>query len=129
MNSLRQFQFYAPIGTEGVRLEGSEILGRWKSRLQEFPGYKNRLLVEDFVNWGGDAADIIQFTEQYAPVTLDDDPPHEGQTFRFQLEAWRGFQRILRSMWEARMGRPTVSSSLVETKLVETKRCRVAKKS
>jgi hypothetical protein len=111
MNSLKDFAVYTPIGTEAVRFEGVEVVGRWQQQLEEFSGSKNRLLVEDFVNWGSEPKDIVRFTKFYAPLIAEDERPSEGNEFRFSLKSWRDIQRTFQSMWQARMGRTAASNT------------------
>jgi hypothetical protein len=107
--SLRGLQFCTPIGTEGVRLEGTHVLGRWQQKLSNFDGLKNRLLVEDFVNWSNTPEEIVRFVRMWGPLG---DDAREGKDFRFSVQGWRGTQQRFRQMWEARSGKANLSTTL-----------------
>jgi hypothetical protein len=105
MNSRKHIELLTPIGTEGVRIEGAEIVGRWKPNYEVFSGFNRRLLVEDFLNWGNNPNDIVRFTERYGPVSDEDIPPRDWDDrgeFRFQTHAWREIQGRLQAVWEFR---------------------------
>jgi hypothetical protein len=107
--SLQDLELYTPIGTEGVRADGAHVLGRWQPKLTTFAGFKNRLLVEDFVNWSGTTDEIVHFTRNYGPLNCE---AVEGKEFQFSIEGWRASQQQLRQMWEARSGRIAPSTTL-----------------
>lgn len=107
--SLRYLEFCTPIGTEEVRLEDGYVLGRWSKQLSTFFGSKNRLLVEDFVNWSTAPDEIARFARMYGPLDCE---AVEGKDFRFSVQGWRGTQQLLRQWWEARSGRANLSTTL-----------------
>lgn len=112
-NSLQYLQICTPIGTEAVRLEGQEIVGRWQQSLRNFCGHKNRLLIEDFVNWGQGPTDIVRFTALYAPLRCpDNQPPPSGREFRFRIDEWRKTQELFQRVWESRTGRPSLTTTI-----------------
>jgi hypothetical protein len=103
--SLRQLGICTPIGTEGVRLQGDEVIGRWAS-LRDYFGPNKRLLVEDFVNSAPEPEEIRRFTNLYAPLEWKGPSvpewamPTEGMEFRFGLEDWRSHQSFVRRIWD-----------------------------
>jgi hypothetical protein len=107
--SLQDLELCTPIGTEGVRLEGTQVVGRWQEKLSTFAGLNNRLLVEDFVNWSDSPEEIARFAHIYGPL---DDKAVEGEDFRFSVQGWQGTQQLFRQMWEIRAGRNNLSTTL-----------------
>jgi hypothetical protein len=107
--SLASPAIWTPIGTESVRIEGTEVIGRWQQALRTFKGLRNRLLVEDFVNWPDDPHEIVRFTTAYGPLLQE---AEEGREFRFSMDEWRHAQKMLQKMWESRAGRASLTTNV-----------------
>jgi hypothetical protein len=99
------------IKVESVRIDGDEVVGRWMQDLTDFNGPRGRYLVEDFVNWPNEPADIERFTALYAPLDWRETPgvpdwalPSTGKEFRFKLDSWRQRQALFKRTWESLAG-------------------------
>jgi len=105
--SIRNFRFCTLAGVKEAALEGSNIVGRFRSELQEFYGPPRHKLIEEFLNWPDDNEGILRFTRKYGPV-LEYDPlrpePVSNGTFEFPVVGWKVNQQFFRDMW-ARMRR------------------------
>jgi hypothetical protein len=109
--SLQAMEFCTPIGTEGVRLEGMRVFGRWQSELSPWWGNwgRNRVLLQDFVNWPDSPKEIVHFTKSYGPLDSDG---VEGKDFSFSVQGWQSTQKRFRLMWESRSGKANVSTTI-----------------
>jgi hypothetical protein len=110
--SLQHLSIWTPIGAESVRIEGTEVVGRWQQSLRTFTGLRDRLLAEDFVNSSDDPEEIVRFTGLYGPLREE---AKEGEEFRFSINEWRGVQSIFRQIWESRAGKTTLNTTLSGT--------------
>jgi hypothetical protein len=95
--SLLRFNFYALAGVEEVRVEGLEIVGRWKNSLEHIYSSPKKRLAEQFANCASDDAAIVRFTKRYGPLTCEALP---GAEFRFRVQDWRFEQDCFRQRWE-----------------------------
>jgi hypothetical protein len=96
--SLHDFRFCTLGGVEDVRLEGPEVIGRFKDELVEFKGLPKRRLIEDFLNWPSDSESILRFTRRYGPLQQE---PVRGAAFRFPPISWEVDQRFFRKHWRS----------------------------
>jgi hypothetical protein len=93
--------FYTPILNSDVRLEGSQISGKWGEAFTDFYGEKGILIAQRFANWPTDKSKIFEFTKRYGPLT---ESPSDGSSgFRFSLEEWKVSQRHIRNSWKSLM--------------------------
>jgi hypothetical protein len=105
----RQLLICTPIGTQDVRVEGNEIVGRWQQALIDFCARPGRLLIEDFLNWSGEPQEIARFTAMYAPLGEaypKISSPTPGAEFQFSVELWRDVQDYYRNAWIFRAAAP-----------------------
>jgi hypothetical protein len=105
----RQLTICTPIGTQDVRVEREEIVGRWQETIRDFCARPDRLLVEDFLNWSDEPQEIARFTMMYAPLGERYPKiscPTPGAEFRFSLELWRDVQDYFRNAWIFRAAAP-----------------------
>ena len=94
--------FYAPIYKADVRLEGTQIVGKWGDSFEDFYGEKGILLAQRFANWPSDSSKILKFTERYGPLTGS--PSNGSGGFRFSLEDWEKKRRAIRASWKYLIG-------------------------
>jgi hypothetical protein len=91
-----------------VALHDGVVRGQWG----EIEFWKQMPLgfVENFLNWGGNAEDIVRFTNKYGPVVFEPYPhpsnpkvltlrPWDNHTWTFTLDSWRDFQHHQRVLW------------------------------
>jgi len=95
-NPLRTIRFCTLAGVEDVRLERGEIVGRFKSELREYYGPKTGMLIEEFVNWGNDAASWLRFVRLHGPLSQD---AKHGETFRADVKQFSETQESFRRLW------------------------------
>jgi len=103
-NPIRSIQFYFLTGVESVRVEGEDVVGRWRVHLPMIwaKGPKPGRVVEEFVNTEGDLRSIARFTGKYGPLGQT---ALEGQEFRVSAAKWLERQQWIREQWALLSGK------------------------
>ena len=94
--SLRAFRFCTLAGCTNVRLEGHQLVGRWRDQLVEYYGPPSRRLIEDFLNWPTDPDAALRFTRKYGPLYVN---PAPASDFRENVNTLRNAQEHFRGLW------------------------------
>jgi hypothetical protein len=88
------------VGVTDVRVEGENVLGKWRDSLERYYDGKGRTVAERFANCKDEREHIVQFTRRFGPLTPD--PGQQGprlRSFTFSLESWRRNQWEFRKSW------------------------------
>ena len=113
-----RFRFYAPFGVADVRVEGENVIGKWRDPLQRYYGDRGATLAERYANWGWESEQIVQFTKKYGP--LSPGPYNSGSLeFTFSLESWTRNQWEFRKLCASIRRGHTVNTQLLEIPQVE----------
>ena len=118
-----RFRFYAPVGVADVRVEGENVIGKWRDPLQRYYSERGTTLAERFANWGWESGRIVEFTKAYGPLAPG---PYQCADlkleFSFSRESWRRNQWEFRKLWASIRQGGTLNTQLMEVPQVQIRR-------